>query len=254
MVAHSDLLRALRDENPPYVAEVADKLVTKARAVELGMAVPKLFRVFDRPEDLSVAKLPAAVVLKRNIDPSKVLCLRDRVDQYGRRWNDSALRRWMKEVQRFRTIGGRPVLVMAEEHLLSASSVVPEDYKVFAIRNKARFIMMHYGKFVDSKQVIYTADWVRTRYHDRASMVDHDFPDHPRPAQLEEIKDFCERFARTWPAPTMRIDFYIVEGRLFFGEAGIIHRACAPVHPEWDLEMGRMWLEGSRETLPTNRT
>lgn len=247
MRLYSQLLAALRDVEPACLLEVCDKLVTKAKALELGMDAPGLYGVWRHPAVPELDQLPNLVVLKKHMYKSDALLLRDHVDQYGRTWKNEMLRAWAKERAAKRTRSGALTKIFAEEYILPPKGLSPREHRFFVIGNVARFILVDFDRFEGRKQLVYTPDWERTPYWSRAECAVPDHPGLPRPSALPFMVDFAERFSKSWPFPSMVVDVLIADEKPFFGEAGVFHLACAPVHPEWDEMMGKMWLESCGE-------
>lgn len=238
---YSERLRELAATRPRYMPEICNKLITKARASELGMAVPTLHGVFEQADLLDLDELPAHVVLKRHMDQSGVLLLRDGVDQRGVKWTTAMLRDWAAPQMAKRTSSGAPVKIFAEEYLLPPEGHAPNDHRFFVIGNIARFVLVTFDRFTKRKHLVYTAGWKRTPYWSRRNWWPRAHPGIERPACLAEMTSFAEEFSHTWPAETMVIDMFVHEGRPVFGEAGVFHGAGHPLHPEWDALMGKMW-------------
>ena len=246
MRLYSELLASLRDTEPSFMPEIRNKLVTKAKAVELGMDVPALYGVFETPDDLDLRLLPSCFALKRHMQPAMVLLMRDGVDQNGVIWTTKTLRQRFRAIQRREMSSFVPKL-FAEEYLVPPHGSAPNDHRIFVIGNVARFILVTFDRFEGRKHLVYTVGWDETPYWSRERWRPQGHPGLPKPPCLTAMVDFAERFSKLWPLPTMVVDLFVHGDIPMFGEAGVFHGACHPLHPEWDEIMGKMWLESCGE-------
>lgn len=98
------------------------------------------------------------------------------------------------------------------EKFLSNNGKVPEDYKVFCFNGEPKLIRVDLGRFVNITHDFYTVDWQRTKY----SCGKHADKDAPKPVCLDEMIRLSAVLSKD--IPHVRIDWYIVEGQLYFGE------------------------------------
>ena len=246
MRLYSELLASLRDTEPSFMPEIRNKLATKAKAVELGMDVPALYGVFETPDDLDLRLLPKCFALKRHMQPAMVLLMRDGVDQNGVTWTTETLQQRFAAIQRRETSSFVPKL-FAEEYIHPPQGLSPREHRFFVIGNVVRFVLVDFDRFEGRKQLVYTPTWKRTAYWSRTKCAQPDHPGLPRPKAFSAMKDFAERFSELWPSPTVTVDVLVADERPVFGEAGVFHLGCKPIHPEWDEMMGKMWLESCGE-------
>jgi hypothetical protein len=65
-----------------------------------------------------------------------------------------------------------------------------------------------------------------------------------KPAKFEEMKHLAEKLSRHIPTPYLRVDFYEVNGEVYFGELTFFHwSGFMPFEPEkWDKIFGS-WIK-----------
>jgi len=238
---YSERLRARAAKNPWYDWPISNKLVSKAMARALGMAVPEVFGVFAGPEDLDLDALPGTFVLKREKHRAAVLLVRDGVDHKSRPCTTDGLREYITAVRTRSPRRKRGCRFFAEEYIMPSGNISPNEHRLFVIGGRVRFIQVDFDRFTERKQVVYTPRWERTPYWSRKECFCPGHPGFEKPPCLDAMISFAEKFARAWQVPAMVVDLYVKDGEPVFGEAGIFHMAGAPIHPEWDVIMGATW-------------
>ncbi len=109
-----------------------------------------------------------------------------------------------------------PRRILAEEFIEDQHKEVPDDFKVMCFDGKVQLIELHEGRFTDNHtQAFYDRDWNMTqitqgKYGKVATKL------ASRPALLGEMIRLSEVLAKN--IPHVRVDWYIVNNHLFFGE------------------------------------
>ncbi len=107
--------------------------------------------------------------------------------------------------------------IMAEE-FLGEGSGAPADYKVWCFGGKPYCIWACMDRTADSVYVnMYNTDWTP---REGVSVFTAHYRDgrfaHPRPRNLQRMLDAAARLSEGFPE--VRVDFYEVGGKLYFGE------------------------------------
>ncbi len=201
----------------PLLHIAADKIATRdyvAQQTSASYLVPML-GVWSDADAVPLAALPRPYVLKPTAASGLVLMLPagdkrepEQIRQVLRRW----LRRDYSLLHREWCYYGLKRRIVAEMMLTDEDGAVPPDYKAYVIGGAVRFIQVDRGRFSNHTRNIYDADW-RT-LPARWTLRKH-APD-PRPACLEELVVVAETLAR--PFEFLRVDFYVVGGKLYIGE------------------------------------
>ena len=133
--------------------------------------------------------------------------------------------------------------VIVEKYLENRTISELVDYKIHCFNGRAELIVVYSERFEDLKSNVYDRDWnlldVKFAYPKGKNME--------KPECLEELIAVAERFSKDFVY--VRIDFYIVDNRIIFGEytftqaAGYNH--IAPF--SFDLEMGS-WISLPEKT------
>ena len=208
----------LYDHNPRYT-ELVDKYKVKkvvAEAIGSEYVIP-LLAVWDRAEDIDITDLPDRFVLKTNHDSKGVrICTNKEVFDlseakhflgerlkhsgyaYGREWP-------YKNIER---------KVIAEVYLEDATGGLV-DYKVMCFNGKARLIQVHQGRFTDDYTMdIYDTAWNKQPFNQKREKPSSIVLD--KPSVLDDMICLSEKLAEG--IPQVRIDWYYVNQRLYFGE------------------------------------
>jgi hypothetical protein len=131
--------------------------------------------------------------------------------------------------------------VLVEEKLMQGGEF-PDDYKFFVFNGRVRLVQLDQGRQEIHRQNLYDEEW-------RQLAVEYVSPRSSQPcqppAQLSEMIELAEVLAQDFEFA--RIDLYLVDGKIFFGEvthypnAGLI--GFKP--REFDRVLGEVWRKGT---------
>lgn len=123
--------------------------------------------------------------------------------------------------------------ILAEEYLADSTGGLP-DYKVYCFHGKAHFIQVDFDRFTNHTYAIYHRDWSETGCGNTAQRVS-------RPKALDEMLFVAEVLSKDFPH--VRIDFFLVEERLYLGEMTFATGSgFDPFYPvQWDEIFGSCW-------------
>jgi hypothetical protein len=197
-----------------------------------------IYGVYERVDDIPWDELPEACVFKATHGSGwNILCYdRTAADRKAimadlGRW----LRRnhfWITREWVYRDIRPR---IMIEEMLAGEHGGVPADYKVFCFHGEPAFIQVDLDRYGDHRRNIYDLDW-------RLLPLSIKFPRAPFANPARPPLDAMLAMSKTLAAPFVhvRVDWFVVEGRLRFGEMTFFHGGGVErfTPPEWGLEFG----------------
>lgn len=115
--------------------------------------------------------------------------------------------------------------IVIEKLLQDSEGHIPNDYKLHYINGKLEFVYCSVGRETTNKRNIYDANWNPLYfswvepYKDAANIRGEEIP---APKTFEEMKRIGEEIAKIYPY-YVRVDFYDVEGKLYFGEITLHH-------------------------------
>lgn len=111
---------------------------------------------------------------------------------------------------------GIPKKIIAEKLLVDDKESVLNDYKVLCFNGVAKLIEYHHGRFTsEHTQNFYDRDWNLTSIT-QGSYGLYQLKPTTKPEQLDEMIRLSEVLAQGMPH--IRVDWYIVNGKLYFGE------------------------------------
>lgn len=187
-----------------------------------------LIRTYDRAEDIRLADLPAAFVLKVNHGSGQNWIVRDKANEDERRIRREFYK-WLRTshyaASREWPYRGMKPLIVAEELLLDENGRIPSDFKLHCFGGKVATVQVDLDRETAHRRNFYDLDWnlqpfIWTEWAD-------DQPSWPngravaRPAGLVEMVQVAEKLAADFPYA--RIDLFYCRGRIFFGEITFYH-------------------------------
>ncbi len=246
-VSYTEKLQWLKayDHRPEYTVMVDKYAVKQYVAEKIGPEyVIPLLGVWDRVEDIDFDTLPERFVLKTTHDSGGILVCQDKNSldigdvqkkfaySLGREYYDNN-REWpYKNV---------PHRIIAEAYMEDSRCGELRDYKFFTFGGEPRVLYIAQGRGRGEPTV---ADFFDMDFNHLDFTIDHDMAPVPpeKPECFEEMKRLAAVLSKG--TPQLRVDFYEVDGKVYFGEMTFFH--CSGLHsfhPEsWDRTFGD-WVE-----------
>lgn len=134
--------------------------------------------------------------------------------------------------------------IVVEKYLENETDEQLNDYKVLCFNGKAKIIKIDTDRFKDHKSYLYDLEW--NKFKGIGWGCPTSDKEINKPENLECLIKYAERLSK--PFTFARIDFYIVNGKIIFGEITFIPGAGFDKFPtyEFDLMLGNfLKLEGS---------
>ena len=228
---------------------MVDKLAAKqyvAQTIGEEHIIPTL-GVWDRFDDIDFDSLPNQFVLKCTHDSGGLVICKDKSSFDKKAANkiiDKCLKRnyyWSGREWPYKNVTPR---ILAEKYMEDIETKELRDYKFFCFNGKVKCFKIDFNRFVDHRANYYSPDGELLRFGEE--VCPPDFEAHIElPRRLQEMKKKAEILSLG--IPFVRIDFYEVDDRVYFGEMTFFPAsgfgAFVPV--EWDFKFGE-WL-----TFPT---
>ena len=232
------------DHNPLYTTMV-DKYAVKnyvANIIGDKYIIPTL-GVWDRFEDIDFKKLPQQFVLKCTHDSGGQIIVKDKdkldIKNARKKINKSLKRNFYLLAREwpYKNVKRR---IIAEKYMEDSVTHDLRDYKFFVFDGvvKALFIATERGSGEEVKFDFFDAEFNHlpfTQGHPNADVMPS------KPSRFEEMKEIAARLSKGFPQ--LRVDFYEVNGQVYFGEITIFHfGGIEPFEPrEWDYKFGE-WM------------
>lgn len=115
-------------------------------------------------------------------------------------------------------------LIIIEKLLQTKDGYIPNDYKLHYINGKLEFVYCSVGRETINKRNIYDAEWKplmftwSEKYKDPTTLRG---PEIAPPASFQKMKELGAQIAKDFKY--VRVDFYDVDGQLYFGEITLHH-------------------------------
>jgi hypothetical protein len=205
---------------------LADKYKVREYVEQCGLSdiLVKLYGHWTNPDDIDFGQLPDSFVLKTNNSSGTNIFVKDKskIDVEKIR---AQLHEWMKPLS-IVTFSTEPhylkiePLIIAEEYLEEKGSFSSSliDYKVWCFSGIPSCIFLCFNREKDSVCIAsYDTQW---NYHPEYNVFSNVFRDGgdkiPKPEILPQMLHAAEILSRGFPQ--VRVDFYIINNKLFFGE------------------------------------
>ncbi|MFL7040945.1 ATP-grasp fold amidoligase family protein [Vibrio lentus] len=135
--------------------------------------------------------------------------------------------------------------IVVENLLLDSKGNVPSDIKIHCFKKDSDdfefVIQVDEDRFGEHKQAYFDKDWnqLDIEFSSKSFKTDNTLSnDTKRPALLEEVLDLTKKIAQ--PFCYSRIDFFIVDNKIYFGEVTFHHHSgFSHISSDWDLELGK---------------
>jgi hypothetical protein len=213
----------LYDHNPNYIQLVdkyeAKKIVSKLIGNEY--IIPTL-GIWDDFDDIDFEKLPNQFVLKCTHDSGSIVIVKDKnkLDKVvtKKKINNALKKDYYIRGREWPYKNVKPRII-AEQYMTDETGTELKDYKVFNFNGEPMFIQVDYGRFTNHKRNLYSTDW---KYIEASIKYPTDSTvSITKPEKLDEMLDLARRLSNG--IPHVRTDFYIVDGKIYFGEMTFYH-------------------------------
>jgi len=237
----------LHDRNPKYTAMVDKYLVRDFIKEKIGeeYLIP-LLGVWDEVDNIDFGTLPDKFVLKTNHDSQGVVICKDKSILnikktkfflnnhlknngywYGREWP-------------YKNIKPRIIC----EKYISKDGESPDDYKVMCFNGEPKLIQVHKGRFSDHTTDYYDIDWnlmnLKTSVPNSGRITE-------KPPVLDEMLEVSKILSKD--IRHIRVDFYYVNGKLFFGELTFFDASGYDYYPVEYSDLLGSWIDLPQEKI-----
>lgn len=231
----------------PLMTTMVDKYEAKKYVANLigeEYIIPTI-GVWDKFEDINFDTLPNQFVLKCTHDSGGLVICRDKskldISAACKRINKSLKRNYyyMHREWPYKNVKPR---IIAEKYMEDESGYELKDYKWFCFDGhpKALFIAMDRG--VEGEETKF--DFYDENFKHLPFTNGHPNSPHPapKPISFEKMKELASKLSEG--IPHVRVDFYDINGKIYFGELTFYHwSGMVPFEPkEWDYTFG-IWLK-----------
>ena len=232
----------LYDRNPIYTTMV-DKCEAKkyvASIIGEEHIIPTL-AVYDKVEDIDFDALPSQFVLKCTHDSGGIVICHDK-EKLNRKDAVKKLRKglkanfyWYNREWPYKNVKPR---VIAEEYMTDGDGEL-RDYKFFCFSGEPKVMFIASDRFNEKEETKF--DFFDMEFNRLPFRNGHPNATQPieKPKGFEEMQKLAAQLSQG--IPQVRVDFYDINGRIYFGELTFFHwSGFVKFEPgEWDYKMGR---------------
>ena len=236
----------LYDRNPIYTTMV-DKYEVKKYVSDLignEYIIPTL-GVWNKFDDIDFDGLPNQFVLKCTHDSGGLVICKDKgsfdklaakkkIEKFLKRNYYLVHREWPYKNVKHR--------IIAEQYMEDVKTAELRDYKFFCFDGVARILLVATDRQKVGEEVKFDFFDMEFNHLDFRQGHPNAAVCPEKPSQLELMKTLAEKLSKGMPH--LRVDFYEVDGKVYFGELTFFHfSGNVPFEPnEWDYKLGQ-WIE-----------
>ena len=236
----------LHDRKPIYTTMVDKYEAKKYVASIIGeeYIIPTL-GVWDRFEDIDFESLPNQFVLKCTHDSGGLVIVRDKSKfdrEQARKIIEKSMKREFFYVAREWPYKNVKPRIIAEQYMEDDTTKDLRDYKFFAFDGVTKALFIATERQTEGEETKF--DFFNMDFKHLDITNGHPCADTPpkMPENFEEMKRIAEKLSEN--IPHLRVDFYEVNGKTYFGELTFSHwSGLVPFEPEtWDKTFGD-WIK-----------
>jgi hypothetical protein len=208
--------------------------------------IPLVFETTDynkiKPENLP----DYPIIIKANHDSGSYKIIKDKskIDwkkfRVDCRWWLSKNYYWFDREWQYKNIKPR---IIVEKLLITKNGIIPFDYKINVINGKVEFIYVSVDRENSNKRNIYSRNWEPLYFtwaNKDKKINELRGEEIEKPNTMDEMIKIAEKIGSLFPY--VRVDFYDVDGKIYFGEVTQHHGGgfdqIKPI--EWDYKYGEM--------------
>ena len=241
----------LYDRRPIYTVMV-DKAAAKeyVQSVIGAEHVVPTIAVYDDVSQIDFQSLPQKFVMKCTHNSGRGMCIctnKDELDQSRvRRGLEQGLREDYYLTNREWPYKNVKPRIIVEQFLEDRVDGELRDYKFFCFNGEPKVLYIAQGR----GQSETFADFYDMDFQHLDLKIDHEIAPQPphKPVCFEQMKAFAAKLSKD--IPHVRVDFYEVNGHVYFGELTFFHcSGFEAFHPEWWDEIFGSWIRLPEKTI-----
>lgn len=205
----------------PLIRQCADKYAVRQHIQQQGceeILIP-LIAAYDRVEDIPWDELPNSFVIKWNfgcgfniICPDKSRLNIPAVIKKMNKWSKTRYHLGYSEMQ----YKGVPKKILVEEFLKPEHGHLPDDYKVYCFNGEPKATLYMSGRNTKNANAVFMDnDWNFLAETGKAK-YSHITELPERPTTFDQMLEYARILSK--PFPFVRMDFYEINGKIYFGE------------------------------------
>ncbi len=212
----------LRDRNPLYTNLVDKYEVRKYISKTIGeeYLIP-LIGVWDKFEDIDFSKLPNKFVLKCNHDSGGLIICKDKnkldIEEVKKKINKSLKRNYYYAWREWPYKNVKPRII-CEKYMVDESGIELKDYKFFCFNGKPKALFVATDRGIDTRFDFYDMEFnhlpFMQHYKNGVKKI-------VKPKGFDKMVKLASKLSKD--IPHVRVDFYDINGKVYFGELTFYH-------------------------------
>lgn len=210
-----------------------------------------LLDILDNPKELKHANMPnKPFIIKTNHDSGSYKIIRNKDDIKNwdkiRKFFNKSLNTnyyYKSKEWQYKNI---PPKVFIEELLITKEGEIPKDYKFHCFNGSPEYIQLDFERGSENhSRNWYDKNWNRAEFHWAIKKKNgkETLPnniDVPKPTSLNKMLELAKKLSE--PFSYVRVDFYLVDEIIYFGEITFHHDSgFRPIIPmSWDYNLGNL--------------
>jgi hypothetical protein len=212
----------LNDRNPDYIKLVDKYEVKKIIKKTIGeeYLIP-LLGIWDNVDDINFDKLPNQFVLKCTHDSGGIVICRDK-NKLDIKKTKKSLKKsfkhnyfWGQREWIYKNIKPR---IIAEKYMVDESRRELKDYKFFCFNGEVKAMFVATDRGIDTRFDFFDLDFNHLPFMQHYPNANKSIN---KPKGFEEMVELAKALSKG--IPHVRVDFYDINGKVYFGEMTFFH-------------------------------
>ena len=212
----------LNDRNPDYIKLVDKYEVKKIIKKTIGeeYLIP-LLGIWDNVDDINFDKLPNQFVLKCTHDSGGIVICRDK-NKLDIKKTKKSLKKsfkhnyfWGQREWIYKNIKPR---IIAEKYMVDESKRELKDYKFFCFNGEVKAMFVATDRGIDTRFDFFDLDFNHLPFMQHYPNANKSIN---KPKGFEEMVELAKALSKG--IPHVRVDFYDINGKVYFGEMTFFH-------------------------------
>lgn len=239
-------LKLNRFNKEPLSKQCADKYAVRSYVEQCGLSnilVP-LHAFYENPEEIKWDELPNRFFLKWNFGCGLNIRCEDK-KTFDTQKAIRQLKKWKNNKDHYVTselqYNCDKKLILVEENLSSGGDALPEDYKVYCFNGKPLYVLFCVDRHLGhAKFLICDRDFKFYPTYTYDGLRIDSFDKYSKPEGYDKIFEYAEILSK--PFEFVRVDFYIINGKIYFGEMTLTSSGGRDldITPEFDKLAGNL--------------
>lgn len=207
----------------PEATRCADKYLVRQYVKErgLGYILNDLYGVYENIDDIDIEQLPNEFVMKVTHGCGQNLICTDK-SKLNWGFEKKKFKKWLKKSHYYDSLEWvyrdiKPRIIV-EKLIKTADGKPPKDYKIFCFNGEPKCLFVASDRGIATKFDFYDCNWnllqVKQHYPNSGKIFS-------KPKELEKVLEYARVLSKGFPH--VRVDFYIENGAIIFGECTFFH-------------------------------